>query len=222
MAAKRILVADDDKNIRTTLTRALEAENRVVEAAADGRRALERIREDDFDLVFLDLKMPGLRGEDVLRQARRHRPDVPVVVITAHGSVEAAVEMLRAGADNFIQKPFSVADVRALAAAMLDREAQAGAQAETYDARIRQARSAIEERHLEAALEHARAAVALRPLRPEAFNLMGVVMQLKMKVGEARKYYRSALTLGHSYAPAQRNLEAISGTPKRLGRFDLG
>lgn len=227
-AARRLLVIDDDKNIRTTLRQALEGDGRAVETAADGAEGLERLRAEPFDLVLLDLKMPKMSGQDVLAEARRHRPDVPVVIITAHGDVETAVEALQAGAAHFIQKPFSVEDARELASTMFEKRAEGspvdapGTEEDVYEGHLQQARAAIEERDLDAAVQHARIALAHAPTRPEAFNVMGVARQLQIDVNEAQKYYRAALSLAPTYAPAQRNLDNTSRVPKRLGAFDLG
>ena len=218
---EHILVVDDDPSIRTTLRQALAAVGLAVETAAGGEEALDYLTAHDADLVLLDLKMPGMDGQAVLEELGRRRPDVPVVIITAHGGVESAVEAMRAGAANFIEKPFAIDAIRRVVRDTLsgpDEEATSAG----YDALISEAHHAVEARHLDAALEHARRAVALDPLRPEAFNVMGVATQLEMKIDKAQAYYRSALALDHGYRPAQNNLENTSSFPRRLGQFDLG
>jgi len=103
-----ILVVDDEKNIRSTLTRALRLEGYATEEAENGAVALERLEAGDIDLVILDLQMPVLDGLQLLEaMARRPRP-VPSLVLTAHGSIEKAVRAVRAGAFDFIEKPPSV------------------------------------------------------------------------------------------------------------------
>lgn len=219
-ATPRVLVADDEKNIRLALAETLRA-SATVDEAVDGQEAIDKMAGTTYDLVLCDLKMPRADGMAVLRAAADVCPDVPVVMITAHGDVETAVEAMQAGAAGFVQKPFSPDQIRAVAARHLDREASSRQAAESYDAHLRHAQEAVEGRRLEAALEHARQALALRPDRPDPFNVLGVVAQLQMDVAEAQRYFRSALALDDGFGPARKNLENLSGFPKRLGQFRL-
>lgn len=221
MSARPVLVVDDEENIRLTLEEALTAMGLDVETAADGEEALAKLEARAYALVLLDLKMPGLDGMGVLREACRRRPDVPVVLLTAHGTVETAVEAMQIGAVDFLEKPFSLPEIRALVSKVLDQEGQAQQARSAYEHHVEQARASVRNRQLDAALEHARRALARDASRPEAFNVMGVVMQLKMDLEAAQKYYRSATTLDHAYAPARKNLENISGFPKQLSRYEL-
>jgi DNA-binding NtrC family response regulator len=100
-----ILIADDEKNIRGTLARALTLEGYVVREAADGAQALERIEAGDIDLVILDLQMPVLDGLGLLSRLAERDRRVPAIVLTAHGSIEKAVKAVRLGALDFIEKP---------------------------------------------------------------------------------------------------------------------
>lgn len=116
---KRVLVVDDEKNIRLTLRQVLEEEGLQVDTAARGDEALAKLRAasgPDFDLVLLDLRMPGTDGLDMLPQVRELHPDLPVVVFTAHGSAENATEAMKRGATDFAEKPFSPQQIRALVA----------------------------------------------------------------------------------------------------------
>ena len=217
---RRVLVADDEKNIRLALAETLDA-TATVDQATDGRDAIEKLAATTYDLILCDLKMPRADGMEVLRASAARCPDVPVVMITAHGDVETAVEAMQAGAAGFVQKPFTPDQIRAVARRHLDRAAHDLAAAESYEVHLRQAQQAVEDRRLDAAHEHARQAVALHPDRPAPFNVLGVVSQLRMDVAEAQRYFRSALALDDGYGPARRNLENLSGFPKRLGQFHL-
>ncbi len=104
-AARRVLVVDDEKNIRLTLSEALASEDVGVETAESGAEALAKIGDLTVALVLLDLKMPDLNGLDVLRRMRAVRPDLPVVVFTAHGSTRSAVAATKLGAVGFAEKP---------------------------------------------------------------------------------------------------------------------
>ena len=102
---KTILVVDDEKGIRDTLTRLLEYEKYRVVVAADGHEALERAGRGDVDLVLLDIKMPGMDGLEVLGKLNETQNGLPVVIISGHGTVQTAVEATRLGAFDFIEKP---------------------------------------------------------------------------------------------------------------------
>jgi DNA-binding NtrC family response regulator len=105
MSAPSILVVDDDDANRVTLERILQREGYRVVHAIGGREAMDRLREDRVDLVLTDLKMPGMSGIDLLKAARKVDPDVEVVVMTAYGTVETAVEAMKEGAYDFVAKP---------------------------------------------------------------------------------------------------------------------
>ncbi len=103
-----ILVIDDEKNIRTGLQTALEMDGYEVLLAADGAEGLEIALHADIDLVITDLRMPGVSGEEVLRRVATETPGIPVIVLTGHGTVESAVEAMRAGAYDFLTKPLNL------------------------------------------------------------------------------------------------------------------
>ncbi len=118
----RILVVDDEEGIRTFVAESLERKGHVVAQAADGESALGLARGSSFDLVITDLRMPGMGGMQLLQTLRAEQPEVEVVVLTAHGNVTTAVEAMREGAFDFVQKPISgPAEVRLLADRALER-----------------------------------------------------------------------------------------------------
>ncbi len=103
--AATILVVDDEASIRRTLREILEYEEYSVEEAEDGTHALDTLRANAFDLVILDVKMPEPDGMDVLAVMAEEMPDVPVLMISGHGTIETAVEATKLGAFDFIEKP---------------------------------------------------------------------------------------------------------------------
>lgn len=105
----KILVADDRENIRLLLTAAFEELGYQVMTASYGDEALEIISKEYFDIIITDLNMPGKSGMDVLKYAKSMYPDTEVIIITAYGTIEKAVEAMRLGAHDFITKPFQVA-----------------------------------------------------------------------------------------------------------------
>lgn len=124
----RILVVDDEKIKRVTLTDDLTAQGHEVVAAADGAEALRRLDEERFDVVVTDLKMAGIDGLELLRRIKRGPwgEDVAVIMMTAYGSIPVAVEAVKAGAYDFITKPFRNEDLFPLLA-RIEREKQAAA-----------------------------------------------------------------------------------------------
>jgi len=106
----RILVADDEAGIREFITDVLELDHHAVVEAADGAAAAKLLDERGFDLVITDLKMPRMDGMQLLRKVRAEQPEVEVIVMTAHGSVDTAVEAMKLGAFEYLQKPLSGPD----------------------------------------------------------------------------------------------------------------
>ena len=112
MQPAKILVADDEQNLRRVLVALLRRDGHEVVQAATGLEAIERLA--DVDVVITDLRMPGADGMEVLRTASRTHPHVPVIMITAYGSVGQAVEAIKAGAFDYIEKPFEQDSIRAI------------------------------------------------------------------------------------------------------------
>ena len=102
----RVLVVDDDSAIREALSRTLEKFGYEVILAEDGQAGLDRLREGEIHILLADLQMPRLSGQELLKAAKTIAPDVEVIVITGHGTVEDAVEAMKEGAYDFITKPF--------------------------------------------------------------------------------------------------------------------
>ncbi len=109
-----ILIVDDEKSIRLTTTLALETEGHYVEAVEDGASARQRLREENFDLIFLDLRLGDEDGLDVLQQILADRPNQLVTIFTAHASVATAVRATQLGAFDYLEKPFTPDQLRAI------------------------------------------------------------------------------------------------------------
>jgi DNA-binding response OmpR family regulator len=207
MKENSVLIVDDEKNIRLTLSQALEALEVETDTATNGEEALAKLKEKGFGLILLDLKMPGMDGMEVLRRVREIRPDIRVIIITAYGTIESAVEAMKLGAVDFIQKPFSPDEIRGLVSRVMDREKLDEQKVVDYASSIEFAKRSIGDRHFDAAIEHVRKAISLDPGRPEAFNLLGALMEIRGDRIEAQKNYRAALSLDPSYEPAIKNLQ---------------
>ncbi len=104
----RILVIDDEKSIRNALEEVLVYENHKVDLSSDGDEGLELFKKNNYDVVLLDIKMPKTDGIEVLEQMNSIAPDLPVIMITGHGNVDTAVEAIKKGAFDFIEKPLDL------------------------------------------------------------------------------------------------------------------
>lgn len=110
--AKRVLIVDDEKNMRWVLGEALRAEGYEIVEASDGKEALEKVSESAPDLMVLDHKMPAPDGMEVLRRIRAKGMSFPIIMLTAHGNVQTAVEAMKAGATEYLTKPFDLEELK--------------------------------------------------------------------------------------------------------------
>src|SRR6186713_1266764 len=118
-ARPRVLVVDDEASIRDLLAKTLALAEYEVDLAPDGRSALERLRIIPYDLLITDLKMPGVDGLTVIREARRLKADLPVIIITGYSNEASAIEAVNLGVSGYLTKPFRVPRVLAAASKAL-------------------------------------------------------------------------------------------------------
>lgn len=115
----RVLVVDDEGPIRDLLSRTLAMADYEVDSAPDGATAVDRLRILDYDLLITDLRMPGVDGLSVIREARRLKADIPIIIVTGHSSEASAIEAINLGVQGYLTKPFRVPRVLAAAAKAL-------------------------------------------------------------------------------------------------------
>jgi len=209
MKAKPILIVDDEKTIRLAISMALEKLGIPLETAASGEEALEKVAQDGYELMLLDLRLPGLDGMAVLRQVSQQLPELKVIIITAFGSIDLAVEAMKLGAVDFLQKPFDAKQIREVVGRILEKQGESHG----YDDYLAIAKQRIIEGYFEVAGVYAQKALFLKPDRPEALNLLGGISESTGNRLEAEKYYRAALIHDSAYAPAQSNLKRITTQP---------
>jgi excisionase family DNA binding protein len=118
-ARPRVLVVDDEASIRDLLAKTLALAEYDVDVSPDGRSALERMRLYPYDLLIADLKMPGMDGLTVIREAKRYKADLPVIIITGFSTESSAIEAVNLGVAGYLTKPFRVPQVLAAAAKAL-------------------------------------------------------------------------------------------------------
>ena len=116
-----VLIADDDTRIRKALSQRIEHWGHDVWTASDGKEALETARNRGFDIILLDLNMPNHTGLEVLQRLRREGNGATIVVLTAHGSLQSAVDAMKLGADDFLSKPADLDVLRAVVDRSLEK-----------------------------------------------------------------------------------------------------
>ena len=127
MPQERILIAEDEADVREICALILKRAGYDPVAVEDGQQAVERARQESFDLLLTDIKMPRLSGLDACRAIRSLNPDLPIVIMTGYGTIESAIDAVRLGVSEFLLKPFRPDDLeaavgRALAKKRLEQE----------------------------------------------------------------------------------------------------
>ena len=117
----RLLLVEDERKVSDLVARALRAESYAVDVAEDGQRGWELVQSYQYDLIILDLMLPQLSGEELLRRIRRTNPNVPILVLTARAATQDKVNNFEAGADDYLTKPFAFAELVMRVKALLRR-----------------------------------------------------------------------------------------------------
>ncbi len=111
MTRKRVLVVDDEENLRNMLTMIIQKEGYDVDTSSDGKEALVKIKEDDYDFVLCDIKMPKLDGLGLLKQLHQDNGDSTIIMMSAYGAIDTAIEAMKLGAYDYISKPFKTDEI---------------------------------------------------------------------------------------------------------------
>jgi len=207
---KRILIVDDEKNIRTTLSAYLLSLGYEQGIAVNGQEALDKLKDSKYDLVLLDIKMPVMNGIQILKEMRRLEDKTNVIMITAYGTIENAVESMKLGAVDFISKPFTLENLKTMIDAVFSREELSESNIAGFKELIEFAKKCINEKKYDKAIEYLKKAMVEKLESPEPQNLLGVLYELKGDLSKAGKHYRAALELDPTYRPSQDNLERVT------------
>jgi DNA-binding response OmpR family regulator len=215
-----ILIVDDEPNVRFVFRTALESVGHTVEEASDGHEALRRLHDLTPDVVLLDLRMPDLDGMSVLQRLRDDGNDVPVVVVTAHGSVPDAVAAMKLGAIDFLAKPLTPESLRKVVSEVIARHAAEPEEEEasavaTHGTTVTLApplfdltpvKLALNRRQFDRAADLLKHALDADPDSAEAHTLMGVLQESRGQNHTAYHSYKAALEADPNYQPALDNL----------------
>lgn len=210
MSTGKALVIDDEKNIRLTLSKCLKYIDLEVSEAINGEEGLKKLKDEEYDIIFLDLKMQGMGGLETLKKIKEVRPNVPVVIVTAHGTVDAAVDAMKLGAADFMQKPFTPNEIQDKVKDVLSRENLEEDSLDTFDAYLQFAKQLIVKKKYNDSLEFLKKAIGLDPGRAEPHNIIGAIMEIRGELPEAKKYYSAALALKPGFKQAQKNLDRVN------------
>lgn len=206
----KILIVDDETNVRLNYRVTLETEDYEIFEAASAPNALEELIRRSFDLAILDMRMPGMDGLQLLGKMREIGITVPAMIITAYSDVPHAVQAMKLGAIDFLQKPLRPEDLRSIVTEILKRHApQKERAAETFNSYIVAAKRCINLRSFALARIHLIKALELNTKSVEAFNLTGVLAEMLDDVDKAKKYYGQAIKLDKHYEPAQQNMRRL-------------
>lgn len=210
MSIAKALIVDDEKNIRLTLSKCLQYMDVASDEAINGEEGLEKFNSGDYDLVILDLKMPGMGGLEVLKIIREEDKKTPVVIVTAHGTVDVAVDAMKLGAADFMQKPFTPKEIQDIVRDILERNKLNPETISSYESCIQYARQLIMHKDFEKSMEYLKRALGMEPTKAEPHNLMGSLLEILGKLDEAQKHYRAAMVMEPGYIPAQTGLARIN------------
>lgn len=220
--AFKILIIDDEKNIRFTLEQCLRENDVVIALAEDGEAGFKMLKEEPFDLVLLDIRMPGMSGMQTLEAIRRGGMECDVIIMTAYGTVENAVEAMKLGALDFISKPFSPEDIRELVSQVKVRKELTEHTLRTYKDFVEFAKKCIIEKAFDKAELYLKKAVSENVNAAEPHNLFGVIAEYRGDYGSAGKHYRAACALDPTYKPADRNLQRLTEYDYSIREISLG
>lgn len=187
---KKVLVVDDTKNIRMILTKCLELEGYEVMTASDGKQALEMFMTHIFDLAFLDIKLPEMRGTEVLKRIREQGIKTPVIIITAYATVKNAVDCTNMGAVAYVQKPFSTDKIRSVLKEMDNNLIYVEREKASTDDLITSAKLSLDKHDYEGALELAKKALSSELNNPEFYLLISKAYEGLGSIDNAQRFYQ--------------------------------
>lgn len=223
---KNILIIDDEKNIRMTLEKALKKDDYSMDMAINGEEALKKIKDKQYSIILLDMKLPGMNGMEVLEKINELDYETKIIIITGYGSIESAVKTMKLGAIDYLRKPFKPEKIHELVNEVYERydvEIDENTEnIEDFNKIINLAKDKINKRDFNEAEKLLQKATGKESTKPEPFNLLGIIYELQNKQTEAMKMYRAALALDPSYKPADENLERAGSLNPNKDDLNLG
>ena len=202
-----ILVVDDERNIRKNLTMVLESAGYKVDATGDGEDALTKCKERHYDIALVDIQMPKMGGLELLRYLRTLRPNLAVVILTAYGTVDSAVEAMKLGAVDFLEKPFDPKVLLLLCEEIIQR--QKTVTRGSVDDLLHLAELARERKAYVEARVYLKIAMLRDVTRPEPYYWLGYISEAEDDKRRAMQYYSLALDASQTFEPAREALRKL-------------
>lgn len=187
---KKVLVVDDTKNIRMVLTKCLELEGYEVMAASDGKQAMELFATQTFDLAFIDIKLPEIRGTEVLKRIRELGIKTPVIIITAYATVKNAVDCTNMGAVAYVQKPFSADKIKSVLKELEGCSVYTGQDNNSFEKLIGNVKICLEKGEFDRALDFLKKALSLELDNPEIYLLISKAYEGMKNKKNAERFYQ--------------------------------
>ncbi len=213
MEKARILIVDDDKNILITLRKALEIYDYEIDEADNGNTALFMIDNNHYDCILLDWRLPDIDGMEILRSRKLSN----VIMITAHGTVENAVDAMKLGCMDYLRKPFDLEVVRSTVNKVLARKNLAYEQGMQYESLIQLAKIEVQEKHYRKAIGTVKEALEIKPDSSDAYNILGVLYEVLDEIPQAVAAYQTAVKLDKDNFQAQDNLARMRNLDQSSG-----
>ena len=197
----KVLCVDDEKNVRNLMRKVLEDEGYEVVAVSSGEEAQELLNRERFNILTLDLKLPGISGIDLLKKLQEEGMEVPAIVISAIATPEAIVEAMKNGAVDFLSKPFSPEELLEKVKGVLEMEKM------TFNKMERIAKNLIEKGKYDESEKIVRKMFSLVPSSPIPHYLYSLILSSRGNKDLALKHLKAALTLDGNYHPAREELK---------------
>lgn len=185
----KILVVDDTKNIRMLLTTCLEMYGYEVLTAKDGQEAFDIIIKNEFNLIFLDIKLPEISGTEVLRRIRARGIITPVIIMTAFATVRNAIECTKLGAVAYLQKPFTADKVKNVINEIKDCSFK---EEENIELNLKMAKELIQAENIDEAFFILKKQLSLDPTNGEVYFLLALIYEKRLNPTEAERFYNIA------------------------------
>ncbi len=187
---KKVLIVDDTKNIRMILTKCLELEGYEVMSASDGKQGLEMLTTYTFDLAFLDIKLPEIRGTEVLKRIRDLGIKTPVIIITAYATVKNAVDCTNLGAVAYVQKPFSADKIRSVLKEFDTNYINTDKEIINTESIIDNIKSSLNNREYSKALDLSKKALSVELNTPEVYLLIGQAYEGLQDIENSQRFQK--------------------------------
>lgn len=204
---KKVLLIDDTKNIRMMISTCLESLGYRVDYAENGYEGIKIFKNDKYDLVILDIRMPKLSGTELLKIIKGIDKKVPVLIITAFPTIKNAVECIKMGAVDYLRKPFTTKRIKEVVENIMKRDTLV--ENNDYDSLIESAKKSINNLYFDNALKYLKKAISINVEDGEPFNLIGIIYETKNDFYKAYKYYNIALQLEPNSQMIKENIDRV-------------